>query len=401
MPGPMEGIRVVELGVWVAGPSACAILGDWGAEVIKIEPPDGDPFRYLIPGLGSDGNAPSPPFELDNRNKRSVCIDLSTDEGRRVAGMLVDSADVFITNIRPSALQRAGLDYDTVSERNPKLVYGSVTGYGLEGDDWDRPAYDVGAFWSRAGVAAALTPEGGELPYQRGGMGDHMAGLAAAGGVAAALVARDRTGKGQLVSTSLFRIGMYMLGWDGNMALRLGVPTIPMTRKAPPNPLINGYTAADGKRFWILGLQGDRHWPDVVRAIDRPSWLDDARYATLVLRWQNSEELVTELDAIFAAKPMDEWAAIFDREDVWWAPVQAAHEAVADPQARSGGGIVDVPSDDGQPVQMVASPVDFGGTPWAPRCMPPEAGQHTEEVLLELGFDWDQIIALKEQGAIP
>jgi crotonobetainyl-CoA:carnitine CoA-transferase CaiB-like acyl-CoA transferase len=398
----MEGIRVVELGVWVAGPSAAAILGDWGADVVKIEPPDGDPFRYLIPGLGGGGGgAPSPPFELDNRNKRSVCVDLSTDEGRKIAAQLVDAADVFITNIRPSALRRAGLDYETVSLRNPRLVYASITGYGLEGDDKDRPAYDVGAFWSRAGVAAALTPEGEDLPYQRGGMGDHMAGLAAAGGISAALMARERSGEGQMISTSLLRIGMYMIGWDGNMALRLGVPTIAMTRKAPPNPLINGYTAADGKRFWILGLQGDRHWPDMVRAVDRPDWLADARYTTLVLRWQNSAELVAELDAIFASKPLDEWAAIFDREDVWWAPVQAAHETVADPQATAGGGIVQVPSETGSPVAMIASPVDFSGTPWSPRCMPPEAGQHTEEILLELGYDWDQIIGLKETGAIP
>lgn len=395
----MEGIRVVELGAWVAGPSAAAILGDWGADVVKIEPLDGDPFRALIAGLGG-GDAPSPPFELDNRNKRSISLDLSTDDGRQIAGRLVDGADVFVTNIRPVALERAGLDYESAAARNPGLVYASITGYGLAGDDRDRAAYDVGAFWSRAGVAAALTPEGSDLPYQRGGMGDHMAGLAAAGGVSAALVARARTGRGQLVSTSLMRIGMYMVGWDINMALRLGVPTIPMSRCQPPNPLINGYTAGDGQRFWVLGLQGDRHWPDVVRAVDRPEWLDDPRYATLLLRWEHSAELVAELDAIFATRPMAEWAAIFDREDVWWAPVQAAHETLVDPQARAAGGIVDVPSD-ADPVAMVATPVDFGGTPWAPRSMPPEAGQHTEEVLLELGYEWDRIIELKDANVIP
>ena len=395
----MEGIRVVELGAWVAGPSAAAILGDWGADVVKIEPLDGDPFRALIAGLGG-GDAPSPPFELDNRNKRSISLDLSTDDGRQIAGRLVDGADVFVTNIRPVALERAGLDYESAAARNPGLVYASITGYGLAGDDRDRAAYDVGAFWSRAGVAAALTPEGSDLPYQRGGMGDHMAGLAAAGGVSAALVARARTGRGQLVSTSLMRIGMYMVGWDINMALRLGVPTIPMSRCQPPNPLINGYTAGDGQRFWVLGLQGDRHWPDVVRAVDRPEWLDDPRYATLLLRWEHSAELVAELDAIFATRPMAKWAAIFDREDVWWAPVQAAHETLVDPQARAAGGIVDVPSD-ADPVAMVATPVDFGGTPWAPRSMPPEAGQHTEEVLLELGYEWDRIIELKDANVIP
>ena len=396
----MEGIRVVEIGMWVAGPSAAAVLGDWGADVIKIEPPDGDPFRGLLSAFGGDGS--SPPFELDNRNKRSVGLDLSHEEGRRIAAQLVDQADVFVTNARIGALERAGLDYASASARNPRLVYASVSGYGTEGEERDRAAYDVGAFWSRAGVAAALTPDGVDLPYQRGGMGDHMAGMAAAGAVAAALLARERTGEGQMVSTSLLRIGMYMIGWDLSMSLRLGIPTVPMTVKAPPNPLINAYTAGDGRRFWLLGLQADRHWPDVLRAVERPEWADDERFNSIEARWQHSAEVVAELAAVFAAKPMAEWAQIFDREDVWWAPVQHAHEVVSDPQAQASGGYVAVPSPDGgDPVTMVASPVDFSGTPWAPRSMPPEFAQHTEEVLLELGYDWDEIIALKDGGAIP
>jgi crotonobetainyl-CoA:carnitine CoA-transferase CaiB-like acyl-CoA transferase len=394
----MDGVKVVEVGMWVAGPAGAAILGDWGADVVKIEPPDGDPFRALLSGI-VDGV--SPPFELDNRNKRSVGLNLSLPEGREIAAALVDEADVFVTNARPSALARAGLDWDTVSARNPRLVYAHVTGYGLEGAAADRAAYDVGAFWSRAGVAASLTPDGQNLPYQRGGMGDHMAGLAAAGAVSAALFARERTGQGQLVSTSLLRIGMYMLGWDVNMALRLGAPTAPMTVMAPPNPLISAYEAGDGKRFWMLGLQGDRHWPDVLRAVGRPEWADDERYADLLSRFANSAELVRELNEIFATKPLAEWADVFDREDVWWAPVQHAHELVDDPIARSAGGFVSVPVEGGDPVDMVASPIDFAGTPWSARSMPPEFAQHTEEILLELGHDWDRIIELKELGAIP
>jgi crotonobetainyl-CoA:carnitine CoA-transferase CaiB-like acyl-CoA transferase len=399
MPGPMEGVKVVELGQWVAGPAAAAVLGDWGADVVKIEPPEGDPFRGLLSALGAGGS--SPPFELDNRNKRSVALNLALDEGREIAGRLVDEADVLVTNARPAALARAGLDFATVSARNPRLVYAHVNGYGLAGADADRAAYDVGAFWSRAGVAAALTPDGMPLPYQRGGMGDHMAGLAAAGAVSAALFARERTGQGQLVSVSLLRIGMYMLGWDISMSLRLGVPTTPISVAAPPNPLISAYEAGDGKRFWLLGLQGDRHWPDVLRAVGRPEWAGEERFSSLVARYHHVAELVTELNAIFATRSLAEWAPVFDREDVWWAPVQHAHETVADPMARAAGGFVTVPVEGGDPVEMVASPVDFGGTPWAPRSMPPEFAQHTEEVLLELGHDWDRIIELKELGAIP
>ena len=397
MPGPMEGIKVVELGMWVAGPAAAGILGDWGAEVVKIEPPAGDPMRGLLSGIIEGAN---PPFELDNRNKRGMGLNLSTEEGRAIAAELVDGADVFVTNARPGALARAGLDHATVAARNPRLVYAHITGYGLDGDDRDRAAFDVGAFWSRSGVAAALAPEGTPLPYQRGGMGDHMAGLAAAGAIAAALFTRERSGEGQLVSVSLLRIGMYMMGWDINMATRLGIPTVPMTIATPPNPMISAYTAGDGHRFWLLGLQGDRLWPDLLRAIEKPEWSTDPRFESMQVRFMNGE-LVTELGDVFATKPLAEWAVIFDREDVWWAPVQHAHEVVDDPQARAAGGFVSVPVEGGEPVEMVATPIDFAGTPWSPRSMPPEFAQHTEEILLELGHDWERIIELKDLGAIP
>ena len=400
VPGPMEGIKVVEVGMWVAGPAAAGILGDWGAEVIKIEPPVGDPMRGVLSMLG-DAEGVNPPFELDNRNKRSIGLDLSVPEARDVAASLVDEADVFVTNARPAALARAGLDYEKVSARNARIVYAHITGYGVAGDERDRAAFDVGAFWSRAGVAAALVPKGAPLPYQRGGMGDHMAAVAAAGAVSATLFARERSGEGQLVSVSLLRVGMYMLGWDINMAVRLGMPTVPMTITAPPNPMISAYTAGDGRRFWLLGLQGDRLWPDLLRAIERTEWAADERYATLAARFANSAALVRELEAVFSTRTLGEWAEVFDREDVWWAPVQHAHEVVTDPLARAAGGFVTVPLDGDRPIDMVATPVDFLGTPWSPRGTAPEFAQHTEEVLLELGHSWDRITELKELGAIP
>src|SRR3990170_6217055 len=224
MSGPLDGIRVVEMGVWVAGPSCSAILRDWGAQVIKIEPPAGDPFRRLFASaLGAPG-ALNPPFEVDNRGKRSIALNLERDEARAIARKLVDQADVFVTNMRPRVLDDFWLDYATLSKANPRLVYAQITGYGPDGPNRDRAAYDVGAFWSRAGVAASLVPEGAPLPQQRGGMGDHMTGVGAAGAVCAGLLARERTGKGQRVAVSLLRVGTYMMSWDVMLALRLNVP---------------------------------------------------------------------------------------------------------------------------------------------------------------------------------
>ena len=398
MAGPMEGIKVVELGFWVAGPSCSAILADWGADVVKVEPLIGDPFRgigaYFAAVTGEDMN---PPFELDNRGKRSIGLDYGTDAGRQVLADLVGTADVFVTNLRVDALERAGLDHASLMARHPRLVYASVTGLGLDGEERTRAAYDVGSFWSRSGVVAALTPEGCELPYQRGGMGDHMTGMAAAGAVAAALFVRERTGQGQLVSTSLLRIGAYMLGWDNSINLRTGLPTVPITRRTAPNPLILDYGASDGRRFWLLGLEGDRHWPNVLRAVGRPDLADDPRFAWLFDRAANTAALVAELEGEFTKKTMAEWAEIFDREGVWWAPVQATHEFIEDPQALAARCFV--PGGDGS-ARVVATPVDFSATPWAPGAAIPETGQHTEEVLLELGYDWDRILTLKDAGAI-
>jgi crotonobetainyl-CoA:carnitine CoA-transferase CaiB-like acyl-CoA transferase len=174
-----------------------------------------------------------------------------------------------------------------------------------------------------------------------------------------------------------------------------------MTVATAPNPMITGYSSGDGERFWLLGLQGDRLWPDLLRAIGKPEWATDPRYDSMMARFANGAELIAELGEVFATKPMAEWSAVFDAEDVWWAPVQHAHQLLEDDQARAAGGFVQVPGPDGEPIEMVATPIDFAGTPWSPRSTAPEYAQHTEEVLLELGHDWGRIIELKELGAIP
>ena len=400
MSGPLEGIRVVEIGFWVAGPSAALILCDWGAEVIKIEPPNGDPLRGLATAAVGWSLPANPPFELDNRGKRSIALNLVTEEGRAIARALIDRADVLVTNVRPRVLEAAGLTYEKLRETNRGLVYCQVTGYSPDGPDRDRAAYDIGAFWARAGVASSLTPEGAQLPHQRVGMGDHVAGCSAAGAVCAALLARSRTGEGQRVAVSLIRAGVYTVGSDVSMALRLKFMVRPYDRYHAINPLIDCYPAGDGRWFWLLLLQADRHWPDLCRAIGREDLLEDPRFAEIGLRSLNAPALVEELDKVFATKSLDEWGQVFDRENVWWAPVNSVTEVVDDPVAKDAGAFVDVPGPEG-PIQGVATPADFYGTPWQPQGYVPELGQHTEEILLELGYDWDKIVALKEGGAIP
>jgi crotonobetainyl-CoA:carnitine CoA-transferase CaiB-like acyl-CoA transferase len=401
MAGPFDGIKVVELGVWVAGPAAAGVLADWGAEVIKIEPHAGDPLRGFFRAMAGQDLPLNPPFELDNRGKRSIQIDIAADGGAALVASLADRADVFVTNVRPTVLRRLGLDYDDLAARNPRLVYARVTGYGERGPERDRQAYDLGAYWSRAGVAAALTSPGGEPPYMRGGFGDHTTALSLIGGIATALFARERSGVGQLVTTSLLRTGMYVLGFDLNSVLRLGAAFPQATRETMGNPLTNCYRSGDDRWFWLLGLQADRHWPDLARAVGRPEWIEDARFREIHARGQHRAELVRELDVIFAGAPLAEWARRLDEAGMWWAPVQTLEQVAQDPQAEAAGGFVDVPAADGGTTRMVANPVDYAGTPWQPRAPVPEPGQHTEEVLLEHGYDWEKIAALKARGVIP
>ena len=400
MAGPLTGIKVVEMGLWVAGPSCAALLADWGADVIKIEPPAGDPFRGLFASALGAPAALNPPFELDNRGKRGIVLDLEKEEARTIAHQLIEQADVFITNNRPRVLERYGMDYATLHAKFPRLIYGQVTGYGPDGDSRDTAAYDIGAFWSQAGVAMSLTAPGAPIPQQRGGMGDHMTGQMCAGAVCAALFHRERTGEGQRVSVPLVRVGVYMIGWDVMLSLRLNMPIFTYDRQHAINPIINSFCAGDGKWFWLLLLQADRHWPDLCRAIGRDDIRTDPRFADITSRRVNGTQLVEELDAVFATKPLAEWAEIFSANNVWFAPVNMVHEVLEDPVVQASGAFVDVPGPDG-PVRMVASPADFSETKWEPRGIQPELGQHTEEVLLELGYDWDQIIPLKERGVIP
>ena len=231
-------LRVVELGVWVAAPSAAAILADWGAEVIKVESPTGDPMRHVFSSIGIADDVPNPTFALDNRGKRSVTLDLRDEGPRRRLEELLATADVFVSNLRPDALDALGLEAGETLERHPHLVYCSVSGYGLKGEDRNRSAYDVGAFWARSGLSSQLADPDGVPLNVRGGVGDHITGLAALAGILGAVLEQRHTGKGRVVEVSLQRTGSYILGWDLSLQAGLGKVAGSEPRQAIQTPLM-------------------------------------------------------------------------------------------------------------------------------------------------------------------
>ncbi|MGZ4704487.1 MAG: CaiB/BaiF CoA transferase family protein [Acidimicrobiales bacterium] len=397
----LDSYRVIELGMWVAGPAAGGLLADWGADVIKVETPVGDPMRRLFKLLAGHGQPDSPPFDLDNRGKRSVVVDLAVPEGVEIVRRLIRDADVFLTNLRPEAIERLGLGPDALLAEFPSLVYASVSGYGLEGPEVGRAGYDVGAFWARSGIASLMAPDGIAPPGVRSGMGDHITGVTTVAGILAALLDRERTGRGQLVEASLLRSGIYSVGWDLGIQMRFGKIGSVRPRTTEMNPMCNCYAAGDGRWFWLLGVEADRLWPKLCEAIDRSDLLTDERFSTARGRRHDAAALVALLDEVFAQWTRDELTDRFDRHDVWWAPVNTPAEVLADPQAIAAGAFVDVPEGEGAPAhRAVATPITFHGRGTPPVGAVPGLGEHTAEVLHAAGFDDADLERFRSSGAI-
>ena len=393
----LEGLKVVELATYIAAPGAGGIMADWGAEVIKIESPAGDPMRRFFEHL-SDGHDGNPVFELDNRGKRSVVLDITKPEGRTAAARLVQDADVFLTNVRPAALKRAGLDFDTLHAANPRLVYCSLTGYGLQGPDADKPGFDVTAFWARSGVAALTAPKGVDPFPLRTGVGDHTCSLASVAAILAALFERGRTGQGRLVETSLLRSGVYAIGTDMAIQLRLGRIASTRPREDAVNPLGNYFKTRDGHWLCLHPRDGGADWPALAAAIGQPELASDPRFAQGRARRTHSAALVGALDAAFAQLTYAEAAARLDGADLVWAPVQTPAQCAADPQAEAAGCFVQTPNPAGGSFRAPAAPARFPGADDGPKGPAPALGQHTREVLAGVGYDAAAIEALMAAG---
>jgi crotonobetainyl-CoA:carnitine CoA-transferase CaiB-like acyl-CoA transferase len=396
-----DGVRVVEVAQWVFVPVAGALLADWGAEVVHIEPIEGDPYRGLATqGIGAESNGVNLSLALANRGKRSLALDIRNEEGLAVLHKLLESADVFLTNMRPGALKRAGLDPDELMERYPALIYARGHGYGARGPDADQAGYDATAYWARGGMAHILTPPERDYPIgQRGALGDRNGALALAFGVAAALLKRTRTGAGSVVDVSLLAAAMWTLSSDLLAALGGDEPKASSGRGPLVNPLVGVYRTKDDRYIQLVFLQPDRYWADFCRVIDRPDLAVDARFSDIVARRENGEACVAELDQEFAKRTFEEWKAVLSQLDAPWAPVQSVSELLHDPQVEANGYVGEVVVDGGPSYRLPAVPVQFDGRPPTLR-RAPEHGEDTEALLLELGYGWEDISALKGAGVV-
>lgn len=370
-----RGLRVVEIGLWMAAPSAAAMLADLGADVIKVEPPKGDPGRSFFASTGAAAKV-QPTFALDNRRKRSVTLDLADPRDRAKLDALLAKADVLVTNMRLATLRKAGLTPDEVTAAFPRLVYGSITAHGLRGPDADAPGYDVGAFWARSGLSHQLA---GEAPlHAPGAYGDHMTGLSMFSAILAGLLERESTGRGGLVETSLLQTATWIVGPDLAVQSALGRVHAVAPRREAPIPLVNSYRTSDERWFFLTCVEADRHFPKICRVIGRPDLLSDSRFADARSMRKNRRELIAVLDDAFAQATLEEWADRFQAEDVWWQVVQKPADVLEDPQLAANGWLEDVEAGPGVTLPMITSPIKVFGASGPTPVRGPELGESND-----------------------
>ena len=401
MAGPLTGIKVVEVANFLAVPCCAALMADMGAEVIKVEPLAGDPYRWM----SSDGTYGvefpiNYAFEMDNRGKRGISLDLNKPEASAVVQKLARQADVFVTNLLPRRMEKFGLTYEQLSTENSRLIYLALSGYGPVGPKKDKLGFDHTAFWASSGLMSLYSELAPEPIDILNGMGDHTTAPALLAGVLAAILERQRTGKGRLVTTSLMNMGLWVIGADVQEALASGRPLHRRSRVQAVDPLINTYCGADGKWFLLVMPNSDANWAKLCEAIGHPEFISDPRFITLDDRISMASETIALLDDIFAEKPLTEWVPILDANDVIYAPVRDMLDALSDPQVELNDMLRTIQHPEHGPYKILNTPVHLEDTDIGPKTAAPELGQHTEEVLLELGYSWDDITGLQDLGAI-
>lgn len=404
MSGPLDGIRVIEVASWMFVPSGGSVLVDWGADVIKVEHPEtGDPQRGLITsGLLPGGKgAVNFMIEQPNRGKRSVGIDLATADGREVLMKLVETADVFLTNYLPHVRAKLGIDVDDLRAVNPNLIIARGSGAGPLGPDAAKGGYDGASFWARGGVGVSMPDREGWPPGQpTPAFGDVMGGLTIAGAIAAALLKRERTGEPSVVDVSLLATAMWQVSPMIIASKLFGFSKIPQgDRTKSPNPGVGTYRTADDRHIALILLQSDKHWADFVERLGVPDMATDPKFADAAARAQNSGECIARLDEAFGAHPLDYWKDALATFDGVWSPFQTLDELYDDVQVQANGYLPTMTAGNGDDVQLVASPAQFDEIAISVQ-RAPEHGEHTELVLMDLGYDWDRISEMKDSGAV-
>jgi crotonobetainyl-CoA:carnitine CoA-transferase CaiB-like acyl-CoA transferase len=437
----LDGIKVLDISQAAAVPMAARHLADFGADVIHVEHPEtGDSWRGNQEGATRPGSTYTPASEVNytyetvNRNKRSLTLDISKEGGQTVLYKLLEETDVLTTNMRPTEQEAYRIDYATLQERYPRLIHATLFGLGKNGPEKDQPAYDVTAYLFRSGMNRAMaSPLIGEQGW-RNAFGDVTAGMALFGGVMTALFTRERTGLGQQVDTSLFAMGVHQMSFDMNGFMVTGTDFRELEAKALEEmaedperqtllqlgaeareavarlqeeslrlagaPLASTYTCKDGLRFKIMILLPERYFPRLCRAIEREDLMDDPRFATFDERLDNASELYTILRDAFLTKTLDQWRPILIRELIPWSPEQSFRDVYNDPQAQANDFFVPIDHPTHGPMEVVDNPLNLSRTPPTVRLPAPEFSQHTEEILLEFGYSWEDIIELKEKDII-
>lgn len=405
MAKPLEGIKVVEVAMWAFVPAAGGMLSDLGAEVIKVEPPTGDPIRGLQIGGTENPNGKRQldfSWESYNRGKRSITLDLKQEAGREVLMKLLEDADVMLTNLLPPARKSMGIDEEAIRARFPKLIYATGSAVGQNGPEKDKGGYDAITFWARGGVSASLTEADAEHPVGPPGpaFGDTLSGSMLAGGICAAIAKRAMTGEASSVDVSLLGAALWAMQRYTAQATDLGVETFPRPpADQPNNVLVNTYKTSDGRFLALCMLQADKYWMRLCEVAGRPDLAADPRYADAALRKANNDACLADLKALFASKTVAEWREILSLQDGQWDVVQYVGEMKDDVQVQANSYLQRVDYGDGTTIPLISVPMQFDGQALSAR-RSPELGDSSDAILASLGYDEDAIIDLKVQGVV-
>ncbi|MBA1144422.1 CaiB/BaiF CoA transferase family protein [Mesorhizobium neociceri] len=394
-----SGLKVVDFSSFVAGPSAAVILSDFGADVIKVEPPTGDPWRH------GHQVAPQPlaedPYQwhLANRNKRSIALDLKSPSAQLVLQKLVTWADVFVVNTPHHARAKLKLEYSDVVEWNPRLIYADLTGFGENGPDANLPGFDITSYWARSGLLSMTRDAGAPPTWPVGGSGDNATAMGIYSVIVTALYRRERTGKGAYVTTSLLAEGVWSASVSIQGALAGAKFAAPHDRENPANAGLNIYKASDGTWFALI-ITPDKV-ADVAKAIGREDLLADPRFSDHAKLAANRPQLTAILDQVFGAQPMAHWYDVFNGVHVTFGAIRGPQEVIQDPQLRLNDIVVPLVGAGSKLTETISSPIQVHGVTKVPAKGAPGLGEHTEEILRAVGFDAKGIDSLRASGAVP